>query len=300
LEARLAALLNDRDANALSAEELRAKLSAALVARLAAENEIVVQLSEVERQQLLLAQARTELSAVEAIGADDARSVTLLNEQVEVLRAQLSQLQGLLDDAQTRDSDAQVQIQALGSQLNQALAQVAAEQRARADAEAARAQLLEDENLNLESFRSEFFGRLREILADQEGVRIVGDRFVFSSSVLFPPGGVDLSGAGQGQLARIASTIREIEVNVPDGIDWILRVDGHTDDVPIGGGGKYENNWELSQGRALSVVQFMIQSGIPPQRLAAAGFGEYRPIADGTSTAARSQNRRIELKLTQR
>ena len=205
-----------------------------------------------------------------------------------------------MDEAEQRDSDAQVQIQALGSQLNTALAQVAAEQRARAEVEAERARLLEEENKNLENFRSEFFGRLREILGDAEGVRVVGDRFVFSSSVLFPPGGVDLAPAGEDQLARIADTIRTIDDRIPDGIDWILRVDGHTDDVPVSGGGRYADNWELSQARALSVVQFMITLGIPPNRLAATGFGEFRPIAEGTSNAARAQNRRIELKLTQR
>ena len=118
--------------------------------------------------------------------------------------------------------------------------------------------------------------------------------------MLFPPGGVDLAPAGQDQLARIADTIRTIDDRIPTGIDWILRVDGHTDDVPVSGGGRYADNWELSQARALSVVQFMITLGIPPNRLAATGFGEFRPIAEGTSNAARAQNRRIELKLTQR
>jgi chemotaxis protein MotB len=194
-----------------------------------------------------------------------------------------------------------VQISALGSQLNAALAQVAAEQRRRAELEAERAARLEAENQDLSRYRSEFFGRMRDILADQDGVRIVGDRFVFSSEVLFPPGGVDLSEAGQAQLQRIASLLRSVEDEIPPEINWILRVDGHTDNVPIRNGGKYANNWELSQGRALSVVTYLIDElGLPPERLAATGFGEWQPIAAGDSPEARAQNRRIELKLTER
>ena len=139
------------------------------------------------------------------------------------------------------------------------------------------------------------------MLAGREGVRIVGDRFVFSSEVLFAPGSADLAPEGREQIARVAEILREISADIPPTIDWILRVDGHTDDVPLSGTGQFRDNWALSQGRALSVVRFLQDDlGFPPFRLAATGFGEYRPVAEGDSPAARAQNRRIELKLTER
>ncbi|NBT31491.1 MAG: peptidoglycan-binding protein, partial [Rhodobacteraceae bacterium] len=131
--------------------------------------------------------------------------------------------------------------------------------------------------------------------------QIVGDRFVFSSEVLFPPGSADLSEAGKAEIAKVAALLRQIAAGVPEGIDWVIRVDGHTDDVPLSGTGRYRDNWELSQGRALSVVRYMVDNeGIPPNRLAANGFGEFQPINTADTDAARAQNRRIELKLTER
>ena len=215
--------------------------------------------------------------------------------------AQLGELQGLLDAAQSREAAAKVQLENLGGQLNSALAQVAAEQKRRAELEAAERARLEAEKLNLEKFRSEFFGQLREVLAGREGVRIVGDRFVFSSEVLFNPGSADLAPEGQAQIAKVVQTLTEISGDIPPGIDWIIRVDGHTDNVPLSGTGAFRDNWELSQARALSVVRFMQdQLGFPPNRLAATGFGEWQPVAEGDGAEARAQNRRIELKLTER
>ncbi|WP_166417333.1 peptidoglycan -binding protein [Cochlodiniinecator piscidefendens] len=284
-----------------------AQLAEALAARLAAETRETGLLSNREQQAVLLSTANQALSEAEAQNAESQREVALLNEQVAALRGQIGALQNILDEAAARDAGNNVQIDALGNQLNAALAQVASEERRRreleeaerirAEAEAAR---LADEALNLEQFRSEFFGRLREVLGNQEGVRIEGDRFVFASEVLFPPGGFDLSVAGRGEITKVAEILRNVAGEIPPEINWVIRVDGHTDNVPLSGTGRYRNNWELSQGRALSVVQYMIDElNFPPDRLAATGFGEHQPISLEDSEAGRAQNRRIELKLTE-
>ncbi|MEL6954190.1 MAG: peptidoglycan -binding protein [Pseudomonadota bacterium] len=301
-----------------SAEDLtalEAALAEALAARAVAEAGLSAQLSEAERQAALLAQANDALSQVEAQSAEGERQVAALNQQVAALRAQLGQLQALLDDAASRDADAQVQIESLGTELNAAIARAALEQRRRAELEEAEAQRLRDlaeqlaadnEGLSadaaeLQVYRSEFFGRLRLLLEGREGVQIVGDRFVFSSEVLFAPGAAELEPAGEAEIASVAELLLEIAAEIPDGLDWVVRVDGHTDATPTGTGGPYANNWELSQARALSVVIFMIDEfGFPPDRLAANGFGEYQPIAVGDDDASLAQNRRIEIKLTER
>jgi chemotaxis protein MotB len=265
------------------------------------------ELSEAEKAAALLAVANLELEKFEAQSAEDARRVALLNEQVAALRTQLGGLQSMLDDATAKDVEAQVQIQALGSQLNTALARVASEQRARADLEEAERRRLEAESEVLKAdaeqlalYRSEFFGRLRDLLGGQEGVRIEGDRFVFSSEVLFDRGEVALSLQGRQEIAKVAAILRRIAGEIPAELDWVIRVDGHTDDIPVTGG-RFQDNWELSQGRALSVVRYMInQLGIPPDRLVAAGFGEFNPINTEDSEEARAQNRRIELKFTEK
>ena len=230
-----------------------------------------------------------------------ARQVELLNQQVAALRGQLGALQAVLDEAAAKDAAAQVQLDNLGAQLNSALAQVASEQRQRAELEAAEAARLAEENRDLARFRSEFFGQLSTLLAGREGVRVVGDRFVFSSEVLFNPGSADLALEGRLQIASVVEILDEIRSEIPDGIDWIIRVDGHTDNVPVVGTRGFRDNWELSQARALSVVRFMQDElGFPPERMAATGFGEYRPVALGDDEASLAQNRRIELKLTER
>ena len=157
------------------------------------------------------------------------------------------------------------------------------------------------ENADLARFRSEFFGQLSKLLEGRKGVRVVGDRFVFSSEVLFQPGSADLSREGRLQIAGVVQILDEIRGKIPPGIDWIIRVDGHTDNVPVTSGGAFADNWELSQARALSVVRYMQDDlGFPPARMAATGFGEYRPVTRGNSEEVRAQNRRIELKLTER
>ncbi len=246
-----------------------------------------------------LAVANTALLAEQEKALAAAREVELPNQQIAALRGQLGGLQEILDEAEARDAEAKVQLESLGADLNAALAQVAAEQKRRAELEAAEVARLAEENRDLARFRSEFFGQLSTLLAGREGVRVVGDRFVFSSEVLFNPGSADLAPEGQAQIAGVVRILDEVRANIPAEIDWIIRVDGHTDAVPIRG--RYVDNWELSQARALSVVRFMQDElGFPPDRMAATGFGEYRPVAVGDDEAALAQNRRIELKLTER
>ncbi len=290
------------------AEETLTLLAAAEAARDDLTAEQTDNLDELTRQQVLLAQANQLLADEKAVSAEAQREVELLNQQILALRQQLNSLQGILDEAEDRDREAQVQIDALGSKLNAALAQVAAEQRRRAELEEAERKRLEaeaaalkDEARDLASYRSEFFGRLRKLLSDREGVKIVGDRFVFSSEVLFAPGSAELGAGGRAQISNVAGVIREIADEIPDEIDWILRVDGHTDKVQLGAGSRFADNWELSQARALSVVKYLIEEeGIPADRLAATGFGEFQPVAFGDDPASLAQNRRIELKLTEK
>ncbi|WIV50116.1 peptidoglycan -binding protein [Marivivens sp. LCG002] len=259
------------------------------------------QLTEAERQAALLAVANERLAQEKALSAESQRQAALLNEQVAALRTQVATLQEMLNLAEVADRDAQVQIESLGSQLNTALARVAAEERRRAELEEAERIRLEQEAEKLESYRSEFFGELRQVLDGQEGIRIEGDRFVFSSEVLFAPGSATLSPQGRDEIAKAAALLRGVAEEIPENIDWIIRVDGHTDNVPLSGLGEFRNNWELSQARALSVVEFMVATqGIDPRNLAANGFGEYQPINTEETEEARAQNRRIELKLTER
>ncbi|WP_448326870.1 peptidoglycan -binding protein [Sulfitobacter sp. M13] len=304
LDAELAAALTETEtleAAQADGAALRAKLANALAAKLAAESRANDTRSDAEKRAALLDAARAELAQEEAATAAAQRQTELLNQQIAALRGQLGELQSLLDDAVAQDAVKEVQLQSLGSDLNTALARVAAEERRRAELEAAERARLEAETKNLEQYRSEFFGRLRELLGNQEGVRIEGDRFVFSSEVLFPPGAATLSTDGRKEIAKVAGILRNIAADIPPEIDWVIRVDGHTDNQPLSGLGAFADNWELSQARALSVVKYMINFlGIAPERLAANGFGQYQPVANGNTETARAQNRRIELKLTEK
>ncbi|MCE8008489.1 peptidoglycan -binding protein [Aestuariivita sp.] len=301
IQARLQTALSDQ-------EDLRARLLAALAAQQTAEAEAAERLSLAEQRAALLAAANVALSEEQALSAEGQREAALLNQQVAALRTQLGVLQTLLDEAQARDAAAQVQLESLGSELNTALAQVAAEERRRRQLEEAERIRLEQEAADLaaqaqdlERYRSEFFGRLREVLSGQDRVRIVGDRFIFSSEVLFAPARADLSAEGRTEIDNIADILNEIAADIPPDIDWVIRVDGHTDDTPLTGFGAFADNWELSQARALSVVRYMVDElGFPPQRLAANGFAEFQPLNPADTALARAQNRRIELKLTER
>jgi chemotaxis protein MotB len=315
LRAELQALNEVAQQRALSEEDVRKQLLAALAAQRAAEASSANALSEAEQRAILLQTANEALSREQAASAESQRQIEALNQQLAALRQQLGSLQALLDDAGARDADADVQISALGSQLNSALAQVAAEQRKlaeeqrllaeerarRLELEEAERRRLEVESQDLRNYRSEFFGRLRILLGDQEGVRIDGDRFVFSSEVLFQPAKADLSAEGRAEIAKVADILLGVADDIPVELNWVIRVDGHTDNLPLSGTGEFEDNWELSQARALSVVRYMSGSlGIPPERLAANGFGEYQPVNTDNTPEARAQNRRIELKLTEK
>jgi chemotaxis protein MotB len=285
----------------LALEEQRKKAEDTLTLLAAADAATKDMASAKTQKEALLAAAQDILSQKDLQLAEQARNVALLNQQLAALRAQLAQLQGMLDASAAKDSENNVQISALGTQLNQALAQVAAEQRKRAELEAAEADRLQAENQDLAKYRSEFFGQLSTLLAGQPGVRVVGDRFVFSSEVLFQQGAADLATEGQDQIAQVVNTLQRVVPDIPQGLNWIIRVDGHTDDVPLSGTGDFHDNWELSQARALSVVRYMTDVlGFPPDRVAAAGFGQYQPVAAGETAEARALNRRIELKLTER
>ena len=285
---------------ALDADQVRKQLTAALAAKLAAEQSATEQLSKAEERAALLAQTRNELADQAELTTKAQKQQALLNQQIAALRQQLSGLQGLLDDAQARDTAADVQLQSLGKNLNIALARAAAEERKRRKLEEERNALLEAQTEDLQKYRSEFFGKLRDVLGTQEGVRIDGDRFVFSSEVLFAPGRATLSEKGKLEIAKVVGILSNVLNDIPDNIDWVLRVDGHTDNVPISGG-RFADNWELSQARALSVVRYMIDHlDMPPDRLSANGFGEFQPINPADTPQARAQNRRIELKFTEK
>ncbi|MFC1673484.1 peptidoglycan -binding protein [Pseudomonadota bacterium] len=204
--------------------------------------------------------------------------VALLNNQMAELKDQIATLNGALDAAEKKAKDQGAQIVSLGKRLNAALA---------------------SKVMELSAYRSEFFGRLAAILGSQPGIEIVGDRFVFQSEVLFASGAAQINVGAHEQLVGLANTLKDLEGQIPVEIDWVLRVDGHTDRVPIQTA-KFASNWELSSARAISVVKFLINQGVPAKRLVAAGFGEHQPIDLGKGKAALDRNRRIELKLTQR
>lgn len=205
-------------------------------------------------------------------------ALDLLNQQIAAMRDQLATLNQALEAAERKDEENEVKISDLGKRLNVALAGKVQE---------------------LAKYRSEFFGKLREVLGDRKDIRVVGDRFVFQSEVLFDSGSDALGLEGQVQLDRLARTLLEIAATIPEGLDWILRIDGHTDLVPISNE-RFRSNWELSSARAISVVKFLVKAGIPANRLAATGFGEFSPLDPQKDEIAFRRNRRIEVKLTQR
>src|SRR5256885_2714592 len=220
-----------------------------------------------------------QLDAERRITTRALAQVEVLNQQIAALRRQLSALEEALDASEKRDKESQNRIADLGQRLNVALAQRVQE---------------------LSRYRSDFFGRLRVILGNRPDIRIVGDRFVFQSEVFFDSGKATLDKPeGRAELDVLAGALIELEKKIPGEIGWVLRVDGHTDVRPIYSP-QFKNNWELSAGRAISVVQYLIGKGVSPQRLVAAGFGEFQPIDSAATDEAYRRNRRIELKLTER
>ena len=204
--------------------------------------------------------------------------VAQMTNAVTALRLRIEELTSLLAEKEAQAARDKIAIASLGKSLNNALASRVQE---------------------LQRFRSEFFGRLREVLRGRDDVRIVGDRFVFQSEVLFAQGAASLGPEGEEKLGQLAVALNQIAAEIPEDIDWILQVEGHTDDIPVRAG-RFADNWDLSTERALSVVRFLAESGLPANRLAAAGYGEFQPLDNAGSDEARRRNRRIEMKLTQR
>ncbi len=235
--------------------------------------------------QVALADAETRLGTMGGT-LDDEKELSeaaqnqakLLNQQVIALRQQIAALQAALDAAEARDEEQQAVIADLGKRLNAALAQKVQE---------------------LSRYRSEFFGRLREILQNRSGVEIVGDRFVFPSEILFDSASAELNVSGKQELRKLAVALNDIAARIPPDLNWVMRVDGHTDKAAINTP-EFPSNWHLSASRAISVVNFLISQGVPGDRLVAAGFGEFHPLDPGNTPEAYRRNRRIELKLTER
>src|ERR1700720_4997106 len=218
------------------------------------------------------------LDSEKQVSARALAQIEVLTQQISALRRQLAALEEALDVSEKRDKESQGRIADLGQRLNVALAQRVQE---------------------LSRYRSEFFGRLRAILGNRPDIRVVGDRFVFQSEVLFDTGSAAIRPEGKVELDKLAAALTELEKQIPPEIAWVLRIDGHTDVRPISSP-QFPSNWELSSARAISVVQYLISRGISPQRLVAAGFGEFQPLDGGTTEEAYRRNRRIELKLTER
>lgn len=292
LEAEVAALTSalasaeaDRDRNADTVQSLEAENAAALAALREAIGEIESEKRDlVERSRRLLGQlvaTRTRSQRNTQDNADDlARAqarAQLLQDQVARMANQLRQVGGLLDESERAIDAQESQIAELNANLAEALAEQVEE---------------------LSQYRSEFFGRLKEALDDRQDFRIVGDRFVFQSEVLFGSGSARIGGEGQQQLRQLATALNDVATRIPADLDWILRVDGHTDSVPVGSTSTFDSNWDLSTARAISVVQELVREGVAPERLAATGFGEFQPLDPRDDEIAYRRNRRIEFKLT--
>ncbi|WP_339779223.1 peptidoglycan -binding protein [uncultured Thalassospira sp.] len=289
LKNRVSALADKLSSAQMSAAEQEKKLLAALAALEDKKSELTKleekadetqqdQKSRIDELAKLLAQRASQLDDQKDISESARAQVEALNQQLLAVRQQLSKLQDALEISEADSKDKDAQIVNLGQRLNAALATKVAE---------------------LQRYRSEFFGRLRQVLGDRQNIRVVGDRFVFQSEVLFASGSADIGEDGKVQLAKLADTLKQISTEIPDDIDWVMRVDGHTDKVPIRNN-DFKSNWELSAARAISVVKFLIDQGVPPRRLVAAGFGEYQPLDNRDDEIAYRRNRRIEFKITER
>ncbi|HYZ24755.1 MAG TPA: peptidoglycan -binding protein [Rhodopila sp.] len=219
-----------------------------------------------------------QLSDEKKLGDSARAQIALLNQQIAQLKQQLAAISSALELTQEQNQAKDVQISNLGQKLNAALASKVEE---------------------LQGYRSEFFGKLRQVLANRPGIQIVGDRFVFQSEVLFPVGSADLTQTGNSQITALAITIKDIASEIPPDLHWVLRVDGHTDPQPVKGG-QFSSNWELAAARAINVVKLLIADGVPPEHLAATAFGEFQPFGPGDTPEAYAKDRRIELRLTDR
>ena len=276
------ATLGTRTSELTTLSAKQAETEAALAAARDALDERLRALQMVEGQLALTeARNRTQQQTMRDLEAETTASKAEVAQMTLVLaglRQRIEELTSLLAEKDRQAEADKVAIANLGKSLNNALASRVQE---------------------LQQFRSEFFGRLRDVLKGRDDVQIVGDRFVFQSEVLFEPGQADIGPTGQSQLAQLAVALADIAAKIPDDINWVLQVDGHTDNLPVRAG-RYTDNWDLSTERALSVVRFLVLQGVPAKRLAATGYGEFQPLTNGDSVADRRLNRRIELKITQR
>ncbi len=261
-------------ADLLALERKAAKEAADRVASLSAA--LMDLRTKEEAAQAELASTKAALADQEDLTEEAQAQLAVLNSQLSELRKQLASLQKALEAAEEKDRRQQARIANLGKRLNAALAQ-------RVD--------------ELARFRSQFFGLMKQALKGRSDVRIEGDRFVFQSEILFNSGSAELGPTGKAELLKIALALLEISEKTPSNINWIMRVDGHTDAVPISTA-RFPSNWELSQARALAVVKFLESQGVPGHRMAATGFGQYQPIAQGSGPQANLRNRRIEFKIT--
>ena len=306
--AALSSLTLQLNAEREKAEETLTLLAAAQNAESNLSEVTAAALTEAEKINALLAVSQAELKRVKDISSESQRQAVVLSQEVAALRSQISSLQTTLGQMESEDEANEIEIVNLGKSLNNALARVAlaekknaqflAVENERLEAEAA---ILQAKAESLEGYKSKFFGEVRKSLEGQKGVKLVGDRFVFSSEVLFASAEAELTDQGKNEIAEIAALIQGATGKMPNTIDWILQVDGHTDNQAISSGAQFADNWELSQARALSVVQFLVkEQSMDPARLSANGFAQFQPVNADNTSKARAQNRRIELKLTEK
>ena len=276
--AQMADLLSLERSQKKTALEESSSLKATLAASEAEKKRLNGLLTSGTSTEARIAAATKELDDQKGLTAQALAQVELLNQQILALRKQLAALENSLGDTDKRDKQAQSQIADLGQRLNVALAKRVQE---------------------LSQYRSSFFGELKRSLGERDDVQVVGDRFVFQSEIFFDSGSADLAPQGYAELDKLAAALRDLETRIPKDLNWVLRIDGHTDIRPISTA-NFRSNWELSSSRAISVVKFLISKGVPPGKLVAAGFGEYQPLSSGGSEGDLRRNRRIELKLTEK
>ena len=379
LVAALTNLKEEKSISLITGTKLREKLVNLLAEKVALEKSVSIKLTDIQRKEILLSEAKVKLQGEKEINIESRLLVESLNQQLAEVRGQLGQLQSLLDASEAKDASEGVEIKNLSSKLNAALARAVSEQRKNSRALEAQntklkalalerdsalitlksektkladfqekeskrlnseAEILKERNLvlqtitkernealqkltkekqllaelkkkdlerleaeakELKKYQSKFFAEIEKALGNQGGIKIKGDRFIFSSEILFGKGKADISKEGLNQIKLVSDIITSISKKIPPEINWVLRVDGHTDNVPLSGLGVFKDNWELSQARALSVVRYMSEElGVPSSRLAATGFGEHQPFDQANTNEARAKNRRIEIKLTER
>jgi chemotaxis protein MotB len=274
LDERLAAL----NAAEQSLVEANTKLAASETSLASTESSLAAALEKLAQAQQDSDRANRQVDSLAAENAASRAEILQMTKATTALRQRIEELTSLLGDLEVQAARDKVAIASLGKSLNNALANRVQE---------------------LQRFRSEFFGRLREVLSGRDEVQIVGDRFVFQSEVLFNQGQASIGNSGEEQLQKLALTLADIATKIPDDINWVLQVEGHTDDIPVRAG-RFADNWDLSTERALSVVRFLAAQGLPANRLAATGYGEFQPLDPSDNDEARRRNRRIELKITQR